>query len=172
MHIFFLKFHRWFCWNPGTQSFFFFFKLWWWLCKPVGSIFSLAKILPSWPLGCHLLHVHVPQQQALQQVPHVTTQSTWVMFLRTPSTKIPKQLIILSGSKADRLHSQSTQHYVQRIRGVPQPMALPNTIGHILSEGGAGGILGGLADPLQLPTQLPAGWKSRTSPYPTQSAYL
>lgn len=116
---------------------FFFFSFWWWLCKPIGSIFSLAKILPSWPLGCPLLHVHVHQQQAVQQVPHLTTQSTWVMFLRTPWTQIPKQLIILFGSKGDRFHSQSSQHYQQKIGATSQPTALPDPSGHTLPEGKA-----------------------------------
>lgn len=143
MHIFFLKFHRWFRWNP-VAFFFFFFKLWWWLCKTVGSIFSLAKILPSLPLGHHLLHARVHQEQAIQQLHHLTTQSTGVMFLRTPWTKIPKQLIILFGSKGDVFHSQSTQHYLERIKAMSQPMALPNTTGHILSEGWRGAVPGRL----------------------------
>lgn len=98
-YFFFLKFHRWFRWNP--VAFFFFLKLWWWLCKTVGSTFSLAKVLPSWPLGHHFLHARFHQEQAIRQVPQLTTQSTGGMFLRTPWTKIPKQLIILFGSKGD-----------------------------------------------------------------------
>lgn len=102
----------------------------------LGSIISLANTLHSWPLGCHLLHAGVRQQTAFHQAPHLSTQSIWMMLLRTPQAKMPAHLIILFGSKAGRVHSQSTQHYPQRIRATSQPAALSNTIGHILWEGG------------------------------------
>ena len=101
----------------------------------LGSIISLANILHSWPLGYHLLHAQVCQQPAFHQAPHLSTQSIWMMSLRTPQAKLPVHLIILFGSKAGRVHSQATQHYLQRIRAMSQPVALSNTIGHILWEG-------------------------------------
>lgn len=44
------------------------------------------------------------------------------MYLRTPQAKITVRLLILFGSKAGRVHSQSTQHYLQRIRTMVQPL--------------------------------------------------
>ena len=87
-----------------------------------GSLISLANILYSRSLGYHFLHTQVCQQPAFHQAPHLFTQSIWMMYLRTPQAKMPVCLIILFGSKAGRVHSQSTQHYLQRIRTMAQPL--------------------------------------------------
>lgn len=87
-----------------------------------GSLISLANILHSRSLGYHLLHTQVRQQPAFHQAPHLFTQSIWMMYLRTPQAKITVRLLILFESKAGRVHSQSTQHYLQRIRTMVQPL--------------------------------------------------
>lgn len=43
--------------------------------------------------------------------------------------------MVLRGSKGARVHSQSTQHYLQTIRAMSQMTVLPNTAGHTLCEG-------------------------------------
>lgn len=87
----------------------------------LGSIISLANTLHSCPLGYHLLYAQVHQQQAFPGPSSCQTQSIWMMFLRTPWIKMPMQLTILFGSKEGRVHSQSTQHYLQRIRACHSP---------------------------------------------------
>ena len=54
------------------------------------------------------------------------------MYLRTPQAKMTVRPMILFGSKAGRVHSQSTQHYLNQNCGPAS--ALSNTIGYILWE--------------------------------------